>query len=82
MRDYMSDGVFDSARMLILPVPLIRGKLWGALLFSSRTSVRVASLSSSRVAAEAAFSSARRTTLVGSMTPASTKSTYFLSAAS
>jgi len=49
---------------------------------SSGTSVIVASVSSRVLATETAFSSATRTTLVGSMMPASIKSTYCLRPAS
>jgi hypothetical protein len=48
----------------------------------SSTSVIVASASSSVPATDAAFSSATRTTLVGSIIPASIRSTYLLHAAS
>ena len=50
--------------------------------FASGISVIVASVSSRTLATETAFSSAMRTTLVGSMMPASTRSTYCLRAAS
>ena len=53
-----------------LPVPGSRCRL------GSGTSVSVASVSSSTPATDTAFSSATRTTLVGSMMPASTRSTY------
>lgn len=47
----------------------ISGAAWDSLAGSS-TSVMVASVSSSTLATETAFSSAMRTTLVGSMIPA------------
>src|SRR5581483_5551271 len=46
-------------------------------VFGSGISVIVASVSSSTPAAETAFSSASRTTFVGSMIPASSRSTYW-----
>jgi hypothetical protein len=51
-------------------------------VFGSGISVRVASARSSRLATETAFSRAMRTTLVGSMIPASIRSTYSPLAAS
>jgi hypothetical protein len=49
---------------------------------SSGMSVMVASVSKSTLATDTAFSNAMRTTLVGSMIPTSTRSTYSLRAAS
>ncbi len=53
-----------------------------ASFFSSGFSVRVASASNNTLATETAFSKAMRTTFVGSMIPASTRSTYSPRAAS
>jgi len=50
--------------------------------FSSGISVMVASVNNRTLATDTAFSSAMRTTLVGSMMPASTRSTYSLRPAS
>jgi hypothetical protein len=71
------------ARSLSPFCPYIASSVSGARsFFSSGISVIVASVNSNTLATETAFSSAMRTTLVGSMIPASMRSRYSLRAAS